>query len=98
VFHVLNGIRRMYEMPEAARSVLAYPTRRQVIVLIVVVEPLKGVTTEIPFTVKGIKIAVSASLDKPLYNLGDTAVPRPLSQPIIPVRPPSAPAAFTASM
>ena len=35
---------------------------------------LNGVTTEIPFTVKGVKIDVSASLDKPIYNLGDTAV------------------------
>jgi len=35
---------------------------------------LNGVTTEIPFTVKGVKIAVAASLDKPIYNLGETAV------------------------
>jgi len=33
-----------------------------------------GETIEIPFRVQGIKIAVSASLDKTLYNIGDIAL------------------------
>jgi hypothetical protein len=35
---------------------------------------LNGELTEIPFAVNGVKLAVEASLDKPVYELGETAV------------------------
>lgn len=35
---------------------------------------LNGETTEIPFLISGVKISVVASLDKTLYNIGDTGI------------------------
>lgn len=35
---------------------------------------LNGETTEIPFSISGVKLEVSASLDRSLYNAGDSAV------------------------
>jgi hypothetical protein len=35
---------------------------------------LNGVVSEIPFTVSGIKLIVTATLDKPIYSPGETAV------------------------